>query len=1116
MCFKLSWHKRTRVFSEVLTALMLCILSFYTFNVRAFNRTTDQADLYFNKGKQCWDLGKADSAFSYYFKAADLYKKTNNQKQYTISVIRLADYFSYTSNLVKAKANLDIAEKNLLSFYNNDSKLYTEFYLTKGYFLLLSGEYVQSINCINFSIQKSKSSKQFVDTLFIKHYNYIGFDYYCLGDFEKALSLYFNCLKLSFLKNEKPISFIAESYFEIGAVYESLSEYDKALMFYKKTEPFVAQNKNIFKKQAAIFYEYYGLLFFKLGRSDQAILYFNKAFNIYNKNPTENLYSICSIYNNLAIILKNQGDLDKAQSYYQQALDLLTKSDNPLHIDPLSRLYTNMAILYTEKDDTLKAKEFFNKSIALKKEHFPSNLGTTYNSYAEYLVKCGDYKAARNYYQLAENNYTQYVGAQHPDLGLVYLNMGKLETIEGRDEQGMEYYDKALTIFKKSYGDKHPALSECYAAIGDYQLKKGKIKDAISEYQLAMMAVCDGFNNKNPKTNPSYNHSLSDRHLLMAMKKKAAAYNQLYAQQTHQAADKEIAYNTYCSTITLIEKIRNSYLSDESKICLNQNESNTFPAALATALDLYKITGREMYKEKAFEFAEKGKSAALLASMRDVRAMQFAGVPTKLQEADNELKQETAAYDELLVKEKGCAAPDRKKIQRWEEKLFQMNRNRENLIAYMEKTYPDYYKLKYDHSVANVKAIQSTINDDDVVVEYCMADSLVYCFVIGKSTFDYYSITAGKEFDRQLAAFRKNISSQDNTSGNDAVNVGSEGWYLYNKLLKPAEKYICDKDIIIIGDDRLGYIPFETLITRPVTNDVATFARLPYLIEKNAVNYSYSASLLCNTHINELMQDNSLLAFAPSYERIDKNNDSDNNSNLRSGLKPLPGVKDEVNAISNIFSGKVFQSSEATETNFKSESSSYDILHLAMHTIIDEKDPMNSKLVFSQGNNNRDDDMLNTYEIYNMKFKSRMAVLSACNTGNGKLVKGEGIMSMARAFIYAGCPSVVMTLWEVEDKSGVELMSSFYKYLHEGRDKDHALQQAKIDYIKSADPLKAHPYFWSAYVSIGDQQAIVPGQSSKPQYAYLILFVLAIPPLAFYLRKRKVKTRKQQHALERL
>jgi CHAT domain-containing protein len=248
-----------------------------------------------------------------------------------------------------------------------------------------------------------------------------------------------------------------------------------------------------------------------------------------------------------------------------------------------------------------------------------------------------------------------------------------------------------------------------------------------------------------------------------------------------------------------------------------------------------------------------------------------------------------------------------------------------------------------------------------------------------------------------------------------------------------------------------------------------------------------------------------MLAFAPSYEGV---NDSIliTERAYRKKLFPLPGAKEEVDNLSKIIRGDVFIDDLATEANFKANASRYDILHLAMHTFIDDENPMYSKLVFTQNSDTLQDGLLNTQEIYNMNFKARMVVLSACNTGDGKLLKGEGVMSLARGFFYAGCPSIVMTLWTVEDKTGANLMSYFYNYLHQGIRKDEALRQAKLEYLNSADALKSHPYFWSGYVTLGDVDPLYDeGLVRKLFY----LFLASIGIVGFLIVRKKLKKRKK-------
>jgi CHAT domain-containing protein len=337
------------------------------------------------------------------------------------------------------------------------------------------------------------------------------------------------------------------------------------------------------------------------------------------------------------------------------------------------------------------------------------------------------------------------------------------------------------------------------------------------------------------------------------------------------------------------------------------------------------------------------------------------------------------------------------------------------------------------------------------------------------------------------------------TKKKDFIGYVLSGKSLYDQLIKPIAGNISGKDITIIPHDKLSYVPFDALLTQIPDTNVMNFRNLKYLIKDYVVNYSYSATLLYNFPEHKKRSLKNLLIFSPQYNADEPRIDPE--TSVQYALNPLPGAVDEVKGISRNIKSDIFLNNYAQESEFKDRVYDYDVLHLAMHTIINDSLPMFSKLVFSKpGINSSEDGYLNTYEIYNMKLNARLAVLSACATGSGKLQKGEGVMSMARGFIFAGCPSILMTLWQVEDKSGVKIMEDFYYYLSKGKRKDVALRMAKLNHLESSDPLTAHPHYWLGYVSIGNPAPIFTSKD-----VYFILFLLLAALLAFgdwYLRKR--------------
>jgi len=166
---------------------------------------------------------------------------------------------------------------------------------------------------------------------------------------------------------------------------------------------------------------------------------------------------------------------------------------------------------------------------------------------------------------------------------------------------------------------------------------------------------------------------------------------------------------------------------------------------------------------------------------------------------------------------------------------------------------------------------------------------------------------------------------------------------------------------------------------------------------------------------------------------------------------------------------------------------------------------LKSKLVFSEGNL-EEDGFLNVYEIYNLDLTARMVVLSACNTGTGGLKRGEGIMSLTRAFIYAGVPNIIMTLWTVSDRQSKELMLGFYRQLIAGRSTEAALRRAKLEFLEKATPHYQDPQFWAGYILVGSPDKFFLSRVYKLIIPVSIIILILVP--GFILMQRRMSRRK--------
>ncbi len=326
---------------------------------------------------------------------------------------------------------------------------------------------------------------------------------------------------------------------------------------------------------------------------------------------------------------------------------------------------------------------------------------------------------------------------------------------------------------------------------------------------------------------------------------------------------------------------------------------------------------------------------------------------------------------------------------------------------------------------------------------------------------------------------------------------------LYITLFRPIEHFISSHRLIIIPGGELSYLPFEALLTSNRTKKIKEYRNLSYLIYKYTISYAPSATILFSEdHEAAPLENISLIAFAPGY-RSDVAPDTIFGKPYMIRPDHLPGAIEEASSISGYFDGAVYINEKAMESTFKDQAYDYDIVHFAMHARINDQDPMYSKMVFEPGVDSLDDGLLNTYEIYNLDLNGKLAVLSSCKTGTGKLEKGEGMMNLARAFFYAGIPSVLATLWKVDDRTSAKLINRFYKYLSRGYAKDEALRQAKLDHLDKAERSKAHPYFWAGYVLIGNAKPIVLKEPFSSTIYALLLIPAMLAIMAFLVFRAK-------------
>ncbi len=693
-----------------------------------------------------------------------------------------------------------------------------------------------------------------------------------------------------------------------------------------------------------------------------------------------------------------------------------------------------------------------------------------------------------------------------------YIDHAEFARIILKDPKlALSYLNKAMILSRQEFSLDHPVFNNIFYSLAEINYSEGRYTNTISFLQQYLAGAFPEFNNSNITSNPTLNDGNFNSSVIEILVLKSKACYKVYLEKGNlEYLDASI--NSIQLAIKAINLIRFRINNEESKFQISKDQINTFKLAQQVIYEKYILTDDIVYKNLAFEIMEMGRSFSLLSSIRSMKAMEYGDIPDELLKKEEKLNQKISLYNELIFHEKGEQEPREGHIKVWESYIFDLSRQYDELTTYFEKNYPGYYNLKYDNSMISMDEVSSKLSKKDLVIEYSLTDTILFTYLIsnkGTKIFKHQidSTLAENCMEFYSVITKQNFSEDAHESFKKYISLAHD---IYANILQPIEEYTKGKNLIFIPDGAISFVPFDALLTRKVESEgKADYYHLPYLILNNAVSTSYSSTIHFNELVNHKKMKGNILAFAPSYGQNSLDLPISNQMMQRdqNKLVRIPGVKEEVSRIAEIRHTDVFVDKQATETNFKKLAADYTVLHLAMHTIIDDNDPLYSKLAFTQNVDTVNDGFLHTYEIYNMKLNANMAVLSSCGSGYGDFREGEGIQSLARGFAYAGCPSILMTLWEVADKSTVGVMERFYFHLGKGISKSKALQQSKLEFLQEADQLRSNPFFWASYTIIGNSEPIYP---SHKWNLLLNAFLLLLPGAVIVILYRNYRRQAQR------
>jgi len=1018
------------LFFRFLVLLPLLTLSVYG-QSQTYEKDTETAAAFYQKGIDLKNQFKLDSADIYLKKAAELFKKYEVWDNYLI-----------ISNEIGAvmlqKGKIDEA----ISFFQD---------------------------LINLSVTQFGDMNEYQANLF----NNLGRALFMKGDISRALELYDKSLAIRINMKDQESLPASDLYNDFGNAYTEKGEIDLALDYYQKALKIRLKNLGEQNPLTAASYNNLGIIYKEQAKYDEAIKYHQKAIEIQKAIFGENYPELANYYQGIGNVYKDKREFEPAMEYYQKAYSIRKNAYSENH--PLiAKDMINIANIYLEKGDFENATNYFEKALKIQKKVLGDNhpdLAITYNNLGNIYNEEKQYDLALAFYVNALNIKKAVVGEDNPEVADYMNNIGNIYSAKGDFEQALTYIKKSLDIKVIFYGQKHPAVVLPYLSLGNIYYSMHDYNQALQYFQRSLASNVKDFNPE--PTNFYYNPSIVNYYnadvLLSSLKGKAKALVGNY-KSSNQQIDLATAFNTYQKCDTIINIIRSTSISKNDKIELGKVAAEIYDQAIDVCFNLNQIDHEKeanFYLKQAFYFSEKNKAGALLEALAASDASKFSGIPDNLLEQEKTYNSQIAFYEKKLAE-----TYDEQTEISLRNSLFKVKSNYNKLISDFEKNYPKYYEMKYSKENLSVKQIQDVLDEKTALRTYFVGDSLISIFTISKNGISMEKSLKDKKFDDNVFKFREDITSNTLAAVKNYVKEAS----LFYNILFPQPLSDKIKRLVIIPDANLGMIPFEALLTEEYKGKIDQFTKYPYLIKRFEINYNYSSSLFykqfkMNGNGN-VQSSEGWLGIAPVFK------ESDNLIIDGNYISSLPGSENEVNTIKSKFDQKSIKAdvrtfSDASEQFLKSPViKQYKYLHIATHGFVNSEKPELSGIVLADNKAGDNDGVLYSGEIYNLVLNSDLVVLSACETGLGKVSKGEGIIGLTRALLYAGTHNIIVSLWKVADLSTSELMIDFYDHLleHPGSTNNlflnsEALHQAKLKMIETKE--FSHPFFWSPFILIG-------------------------------------------------
>jgi len=912
---------------------------------------------------------------------------------------------------------------------------------------------------------------------------------------------------------------------QTGNLHRALQHHQIALKYYD-TDP------RTNKVSLYITYNSLGGMMWFSSKIDSALFYYQLADSTLKElpqTPLNQYFRPAMLNNNIAAIYGSQGNTEKAMEVMEKVIqdwEAFFRSDAPDVKKESGRIsyyqaIENYAGIYKDIGNYQKAKYLLSYAYHEKQKYFDADSPELFKAkilMGQIYLALKEYKLADEFLDSGIAHIKSIPGAfyfwdadAHYYKATVNEALGNTEIAAEYYEHAQELYEHALQgaydeiylefIIKASYfhaknGDQEKALkiaNKTYNYIVENQGKKtlfefqqvlnlGEIYYVLGDYKMALKKSNDAIELLQDRMYPG-NNALDS--IFIIFEKPQAILLKVKSEYKLQN-EKDTVFlkeglHEIQNAISILERRKPFLGGDNNLSILIADNNNIFEFAKILALELFQQTGNEKYLNVIFGMHESSLYNRIRMRLSTKTSITYKDLPEEILASEKIIKDK---FENALNHQNSLDA------------FFEANTKWEGFLNTLKKDYPEYYKLHYASIAESENNLWPEVPENTTIIRYIFINDSLHVLVINNKSKHIFKL------NQDELASRITKASSDTVSLEEASAVLHQ---LYNFLWKPIKNEVKTEHVIIIPDRELFNLSFDILTPEPI-NSYADLAKNS-LLARHSISYNYSL-LLVNSVGKTTDFNNNFVAFVPEFN--DKMKDEYKTSITDSlsldktylTLLPQPFALKLAKASAKLFDGKSFLNEQSTKQIFINAAKEHKIIHIGTHAESNNLSPELSRLVFAKPlSETEDNNYLFVYEIYNCKLSSKLAILTACETGKPAWQPGEGMVSLAHAFNYAGSESILTSLWKIDEKSSSKIVKLFYDQLADGLPKDKALQYAKLQYLRSENGRTLSPKYWAGLILIGDTSPIYI--STSDVRSIWVLGIIILVGIAIYLLRKK-------------